>query len=258
MRCQMIGRCPIFTIGFGTVSEYSRRRVPRPPQKSTTFMVGIAPLTSGDLDDDLPAVERFRVFVGGFRLHATESEQRLERIRREPVLVALGLEAIHDETDLLLADRPVEMHVEVWNAEIAVIFQNLVLEDQVIPVGVPGQVRDESMILMQIVTRVSEDDVRRALGLQLLEERLDAFADVRKEARLEVPDDHVALRRIGEEALRAGQGLLVALAARADHHPLDFGMDVLRQEPQDRSAATDLDVVAVGADAEQTQGAGPP
>src|SRR6266850_3966987 len=28
----------MFTIGFGMFSEYSRRRVPSPPQKSTTFM----------------------------------------------------------------------------------------------------------------------------------------------------------------------------------------------------------------------------
>src|SRR2546422_2465074 len=38
MRCQIIGRYPILTIGFGIVSEYSRSRVPRPPQKITTFM----------------------------------------------------------------------------------------------------------------------------------------------------------------------------------------------------------------------------
>src|SRR6185437_9090840 len=34
----MIGRGPILTRDFGTVSECSRSRVPRPPQKSTTFI----------------------------------------------------------------------------------------------------------------------------------------------------------------------------------------------------------------------------
>ena len=38
----MIGRQPIWTIGFGTVPEYSRSRVPRPPQKRTTFIVSAA------------------------------------------------------------------------------------------------------------------------------------------------------------------------------------------------------------------------
>src|SRR4249920_153356 len=35
----MIGRMPTLTSGFGIVSECSRKRVPRPPQNSTTFMM---------------------------------------------------------------------------------------------------------------------------------------------------------------------------------------------------------------------------
>src|SRR5216683_2938592 len=38
MMCHMIGCDPIGTIGLGMASEYSRIRVPRPPQKRTTFM----------------------------------------------------------------------------------------------------------------------------------------------------------------------------------------------------------------------------
>src|SRR2546423_12240663 len=38
MLCQRIGREPIGTIGLGIASEYSRRRRPRPPQNTTTFM----------------------------------------------------------------------------------------------------------------------------------------------------------------------------------------------------------------------------
>jgi hypothetical protein len=34
----MIGRMPMFTNGFGIVSECSRNRVPRPPQNNTTFI----------------------------------------------------------------------------------------------------------------------------------------------------------------------------------------------------------------------------
>src|SRR4051812_19140927 len=38
MTCQRIGWLPIGTIGFGTRSEASRMRKPRPPQKRTTFI----------------------------------------------------------------------------------------------------------------------------------------------------------------------------------------------------------------------------
>src|SRR5262249_51377685 len=38
MICQRIGRSPIGTIGLGRNSVSSRRRVPKPPQKITTFI----------------------------------------------------------------------------------------------------------------------------------------------------------------------------------------------------------------------------
>ena len=37
MMCQRIGRPPISTIGFGRNSVSSRKRVPSPPQRMTTF-----------------------------------------------------------------------------------------------------------------------------------------------------------------------------------------------------------------------------
>src|SRR2546423_2821703 len=42
MTCQRIGRYPMGTIGLGVFSAYSRNRIPRPPQKRTTF-IGCTP-----------------------------------------------------------------------------------------------------------------------------------------------------------------------------------------------------------------------
>src|SRR5882672_5802154 len=42
MMCHNIGCEPIGIMGLGMFSEYSRIRVPRPPQKSTTFILGNA------------------------------------------------------------------------------------------------------------------------------------------------------------------------------------------------------------------------
>jgi hypothetical protein len=38
MMCQMIGRPPISTIGFGRIAVSSLSLVPRPPANTTTFM----------------------------------------------------------------------------------------------------------------------------------------------------------------------------------------------------------------------------
>src|SRR5262245_32657725 len=54
MTCQSSGRYPIGTMGFGMVSEYSRIRVPRPPQNRTTFMEGISVRDSGDGNHNRP------------------------------------------------------------------------------------------------------------------------------------------------------------------------------------------------------------
>src|SRR5882762_2574683 len=40
MMCQRMGRPPISTIGLGRNSVSSRRRVPNPPQRTTTFISG--------------------------------------------------------------------------------------------------------------------------------------------------------------------------------------------------------------------------
>src|SRR4051812_16201430 len=51
----MIGRYPIGTMGFGTVSEYSRMRIPSPPQNRTTFIASppSADRHLGNGDDEL-------------------------------------------------------------------------------------------------------------------------------------------------------------------------------------------------------------
>src|SRR5437763_1639387 len=43
MMCQRMGRPPISTMGFGRTSVSSRRRVPWPPQRMTTFMLAAPP-----------------------------------------------------------------------------------------------------------------------------------------------------------------------------------------------------------------------
>src|SRR5438105_4267356 len=52
MTCQRIGRYPIVTMGLGTFSPASRIRIPRPPQKSTTFIGENLRDCVGSLDHD--------------------------------------------------------------------------------------------------------------------------------------------------------------------------------------------------------------
>src|SRR5262249_44552767 len=102
MRCQTIGRTPTLTSGFGTVSECSRRRVPRPPQKRTTFMFEPFVL---ELEAKLTAVKGFGEPAGRAALDAAEAGERAECVFGEPGAALLRREtmqeALHLERQIL-------------------------------------------------------------------------------------------------------------------------------------------------------------
>ena len=63
---------------------------------------------------------------------------------------------------------------------------------------VPGQFRDNAVILVQVMPVMREDEIGLHFRLQLLEGLLDVGADVRKEAVAEVMNGDVLLRSAGE------------------------------------------------------------
>ena len=67
----------------------------------------------------------------------------------------------------------VERHEGVRRAHVAVVLRDLVLEDQVVAEGVPGELAAEPVVLVQVGALVGEDQVGREVGLQPLEEVLD-------------------------------------------------------------------------------------
>ena len=110
-------------------------------------------------------------------LQAAHTHEAEERLVGEPVLVALGGEVLVEQGDLALGLRIAQRHIQVGCAQVAVVFWNLVFQDQVIAKGVPGQLAREAMILMQIVPGVNQDHIRRE-RLERLEELLHLAAGV--------------------------------------------------------------------------------
>src|SRR5581483_9543508 len=91
--------------------------------------------TGGSAEDQLPSVEAFRVAFRGIRFHASEPQDRLEGLLREPAVVRLARKAAHEVVDLAAAERPIEMDEHVRGAQIAVELGDLVLEDEMVPEG---------------------------------------------------------------------------------------------------------------------------
>ena len=66
-------------------------------------------------------------------------------------------------------DWPSESGTNALGAHVAVVLRHLVLEDQVVAEGVPGQLAADPVILVQVGALVGEDDVGREICLQLFE-----------------------------------------------------------------------------------------
>src|SRR2546422_5147044 len=197
------------------------------------------------LQNDLSAVEAFSVSSGRVRFHAPHPQDRPKQIFREPLLGLLRLEALDNIPDLALADRLVQLDEGVRGSEVAVVFGDLVLEDQMVAEGVPGQLGNETVILMTVTAVVREHDIGRDLFLQLLEMIFDRFTHMREEAVPESLHRHRLFTRRRQEQAGALPGLPLPLLARAEHNPVDRDVTPALGQLQDRPPASNLDIVTM-------------
>src|SRR5881396_2065024 len=85
---------------------------------------------------------------------------------------------------------------------------------------VPGELRDEAMILMAVPSIVGEDHIGRGLLLQRFEVLLDLGADIREESVAKPLDDDLVVPRLGEEQPGAVPRLALAFRVGAEHDPV--------------------------------------
>ena len=86
-----------------------------------------------------------------------------------------------------------EWHKHVGNTQIPVVLRNLILKDEVVSKGIPGQFAEEPMILVSIVASMGEDQIGRNRRFQFLKDALYALAMVRhkpvsKLVKVQCPD----------------------------------------------------------------------
>src|SRR5215467_7162560 len=84
------------------------------------------------LHDEFPAVEGFSVATRRIAFHAAEAHQGKKGFRLEPPLLALGLKNLHEVINLLLVDLLLERDEEAGLPHVAVVFWNLILQDQMV------------------------------------------------------------------------------------------------------------------------------
>ena len=107
------------------------------------------------------------------------------------------------DLDLFPAYLFTQLYKEVWGSEITIVLGDLVFQDQVISEGVPRQIRNQTVILVKVASKMSEDDVRIEIPLQVLEKLLDLASQIRKETISEFLDGQRVGFRFLQEPISA-------------------------------------------------------
>src|SRR5712692_230477 len=190
--------------------------------------------------------ERF----GGGALHSADAGHGAEQIALEPLPAGLGTVVLEQEGDLPLQGRGREGREEIRRSEVAVELGNLVLEDELVAPGVPRQVGDQPVVLVEITAVVGEDQVGGELPLDRLEVVLDGGAHPGQVAVPVVADGHRRLLHAFQEGRRRGARLRRPLPRGGEDDPSDLDVGALGGKAQHGPAAADLDVVRVRAEEE--------
>lgn len=99
------------------------------------------------------------------------------------------------------------------------------------------------MVLVQVMSIVSEDQIGVYLPFQSLKQPLDLLSPVREKALLESLDNDRFLSRILQKAIGARQRLILSLPLCTKHNPCDIAILGGTQEAKDCSPTTDFDVI---------------
>ena len=202
--------------------------------------------------DELADMERFRVALGRLRLETADAEQRQERLLAEPGAPALRREAAHEELRLATRGPVAEPHEDVRLAEVAFELRDLVAPDGGRPHDLPRELREQPVILMDIVERGRQDEVRGEAVDRRDELRLGGLEISREPGVAERADAdiHPISRERPGRIVRLDRPLVVA----AEHDPARVeAVRGLRRQPEQEAAGTDLEVVRVRPQREQPE-----
>src|SRR5579859_2248357 len=115
-----------------------------------------------------------------------------------------------------------------------------------LPKGIPGQLVNQPMILVQIGAAVGKDKIRREGLFELLKICLDFRALIREITVAKIRNSDHRAPGGRQPGTHAGLGLSGPRAGAAEDDPGELSIWIPVQQREDRPPATDLNVVAVG------------
>jgi len=113
-----------------------------------------------------------------------------------------------------------DCYEHVWRTTVAIVLGNFVFENEVISERIPGELRDDSVILMSIPTIVGENEIWLIDALDPFEARFDGLALIGEESIPEQRDIDAALGRIREQGFRTAVRLCNSCPMSAHDRPI--------------------------------------
>ena len=185
---------------------------------------------------------------GRVGFNATQPEQAKKEVFGKPLFAPLRSEKAHERSDLAFGNRFGERDKKIRLAQVRIIFGNLVFHDEMITKGIPGKLAKKTMILMQIMAKVGEDEIGNKGAFEIFEGFFYGRADVGEKPVAKGFDDNTVIFNPAEERSSALFRLFGAVGIGTEDEPVDFQFRALPNEFKYRSAATDLNVVTVSAE----------
>lgn len=177
----------------------------------------------------LSRIKSFRKPGGRIRLNTAQPENCSECILGKPLVRALALKILHHVFNFLRTHFLTEVNEHIRASKTPIVLDNFILKDQMIPKSVPRQLRNQPMILMEIVSKMGEDNIGTYRTLQFFKTCLDLRANIRKKAFFKVPDHNLFFDRSRQEHVGASFSFKPSSGACGKHHPPDFDIVALRQ-----------------------------
>jgi hypothetical protein len=222
------------------------------PAHRPTWAAAGSSSASNQAQDKLSAVKRFRETGRGCAFDAPNTMHGFKRAASEPMFVRLSSEMLKKQVDLLGANLFGKRHKEIRAAEVAVVLDDFVLQDEMSTEGVPSQIGEHTMILMPVIAIMCEDDVRIELGPDLFKSLLDCLTLIREEACPEFLQFDRAFSSLCEELEGASFGLRISRWLGAKDNPSHFERGIFVYQRKDSAAAADFDIVGMSPETKDT------
>jgi hypothetical protein len=200
------------------------------------------------LQNQLADMKGLRMTGCRIAFDTTQPQESEKQIPVKPLARPLRRKTLHQHIDLAVSRHAGEWDIDIRMRKITLKLRDLILEYGVIAEGIPSQLGNHTMVLVTVVQKVSKNQIGPQTRLERLEALLEIRPAVGKEAPAKLSEVDFALRP--QHAGRCSVGFCVAFSLAGEYMPHEPQLWITRLKFHESAAAANLDVIAMGSEAQ--------